>query len=75
MKEVNAVNRMFKDHFQTQDKSIRLINNPKALAEAPVASVTSLRASLRGIAHVMDKEEDILFLFLTSHGSRSHGVL
>lgn len=72
MKEINAVSRLFQERFGTRGKTIRLVNNRKTLASLPVASVTSLRASLMRVAEVMDKGEDILFLFLTSHGSQTH---
>lgn len=72
MKEINAVSRLFQERFGTDGKTIRLLNNRKTLASSPVASVTSLRAALLRVAEVMDKDEDILFLFLTSHGSKTH---
>jgi hypothetical protein len=72
MKEINAVSRLFQERFGTDGKTIRLLNNRKTLASSPVASVTSLRAALLRVAEVMDKDEDILFLFLTSHGSMTH---
>lgn len=72
MKEVDAVSRLFRERFGTEGKTIRLVNNRKSLASSPIASVTSLRASLKRVADVMDKDEDVLFLFLTSHGSETH---
>jgi len=72
MKEINAVSRLFQERFGTDGKTIRLLNNRKTLASSPIASVTSLRAALLRVAEVMDKDEDILFLFLTSHGSKTH---
>ena len=72
MNEINAVSRLFQERFGTGGKTIRLVNNRKTLASSPVASVTSLRASLMRVAEVMDKDEDLLFLFLTSHGSQTH---
>jgi hypothetical protein len=74
MKEVDAVSRLFQERFTANGKTIRLINNRKNLTGAPVASVTGLRVSLQRVAEVMDKSEDILFLFLTSHGSKTHRV-
>jgi Peptidase C13 family len=71
-KEVTAVSALFRERFGSDGKIIRLVNNPKTLADLPIASVTSLRASLKRVAQVMDKDEDVLFLFLTSHGSESH---
>ena len=72
MKEINGVSRLFQERFGTGGKTIRLVNNRKTLGSSPVASVTSLRASLKRVAEVMDKDEDLLFLFLTSHGSQTH---
>ena len=72
MKEVGAVTRLFHERFGSEGKSIRLVNNSKSLRDVPLASVTALRKSLRRVAAVMNKEEDILFLFLTSHGSPTH---
>jgi hypothetical protein len=37
-----------------------------------VASVTALKTTFARIAQLMDPEEDILFLYLTSHGSKEH---
>jgi len=72
MKEIDAVSRLFRQRFGTEGKSISLINNRKTLGDAPLASVTSLRASLQRVAEVMDNDEDLVFLFMTSHGSQTH---
>ena len=72
MKEVNAVSTLFRERFDTEGRTVRLINNAKAAAEAPIASVTSLGMALKRVAAVMDRDEDILFLFLASHGSKEH---
>ena len=72
MKEVKAVNELFRQRFGASGKTVLLINNRRNPRAAPLASMTSLRAVLARIAAVMNKEEDILFLFLTSHGSEDH---
>lgn len=72
MKEVDSVARLFRERFDADGHTIRLVNNNKSLASSPIASATSLKAALNRAAQVMNKEEDILFLFLTSHGSESH---
>jgi hypothetical protein len=72
MKEVNAVSRLFRERFGAEGKTVQLVNNRKSSASSPLATTTSLRASLQRMAAVMDKDEDLLFLFLTTHGSRSH---
>ncbi len=71
-REIDSVAKLFRERFDAEGHTIRLINNPKLAASAPIASVTSLRASLKRVAEVMDTEEDVLVLFLTSHGSETH---
>jgi hypothetical protein len=72
MKEVKYVSDIFETRFGTSGRSIVLINNPQTVLDVPVASVTSLRQSLARIGKVMDTDKDILFLYLTSHGSQEH---
>jgi peptidase C13-like protein len=72
MKEVDSVSRLFRERFGTEGRTVRLVNNAKTVAEAPIASVTALRATLARLAQVMDRDEDVLFLYLTSHGSQDH---
>jgi TPR repeat protein len=72
MKEIHYVSGLFKRRYGAKDHSVELINNLQTVAEVPIASVTSLQLSLDRIGKVMDKNKDILFLYLTSHGSRDH---
>ena len=69
-KEVDAVSTLMQQRFDTGGRSISLVNNQRSAGSKPIASVTSLRAALRRIGSVMDTEEDLLFLYLTSHGSQ-----
>ncbi len=72
MKEVDFVSKIFKQRFGTEGHSISLINNPASATRAPVATVTSLERALNRVGDVMDTSKDILFLYLTSHGSKEH---
>jgi hypothetical protein len=49
-----------------------LINNPRTLLETPAATVTNLRETLNEIGATIDKDQDVVMLYLASHGSRSH---
>lgn len=69
MKEARSAQALFDERFDTKNRSLILVNNPRTVAELPVASVSNLRAALAGVAGKMNVEEDVLFLFLTSHGS------
>ena len=72
MKEVLSIGRDFDRRFGATGHSMRLINNPRTVADYPIATGTSLQATLERMAQVMDKDRDILFLYLTSHGSPDH---
>lgn len=71
-REVDFVQAEFARRFHTAGRSIALVNSRNTMASAPMATVTSIRQALKAIAARMDREQDILFLFLTSHGSRDH---
>ncbi|MES2105682.1 MAG: C13 family peptidase [Pseudomonadota bacterium] len=72
MKEVNYVRAMFDRRFGTAGRSLALINNPKSVREAPIASVSSMQMSLNRMAQLMDVRRDVLFLYLSSHGAHDH---
>ena len=69
MNEVNYVRALFDARFDTRGRSLALINNEKTVDEVPLANRSNLRITLGNVAARMDIDEDVLFLFLTSHGS------
>ena len=69
MKEVNTVRALFDKRFDTAGRSLVLINNAKTAESEPIASTTALQLSLNRVGALLDPEEDVLFLFVTSHGS------
>lgn len=68
MNEVLYAKTLFEHRFDTQGRSLALINNRKTTHDVPLASFTNLRATLAHLGQVLNPEEDILFLLLTSHG-------
>jgi hypothetical protein len=60
------------ERFGATGRTASLLNNPKTVMDAPIASATSLRRVLKRVGEVMDRDDDILFLFLTSHGAKDH---
>ncbi len=72
--EVNYVRKLFDTQFDTTGHSLILINNKETVSNVPIASVNNLRVALQTVAARMDKANDVLFLFLTSHGSRRHDL-
>jgi hypothetical protein len=71
MREINSVSRLMRERFGAEGRTVRLINNAKTVEDTPIASVTALKATFRRLSEVMDSE-DVLFLYMTSHGSRDH---
>ncbi|MBS1146901.1 MAG: hypothetical protein H6R08_1077 [Proteobacteria bacterium] len=69
MKEMNTVRALFDSRFDTRGRSLVLINNAQTQATAPIATTTALQTALSYVGGVIDPEEDVLFLFVTSHGS------
>ncbi len=69
LREVLSVDTLFKERFDTAGRSVVLINNPATVQERPMASVTALQRTLDTVGTRMSKDEDVLFLFMTSHGS------
>lgn len=70
MKEVAFVRRLFDESFDTSGRSVSLVNNVQTVGRVPLANPSNLRLMLGSVASRMDIDEDVLFLFLTSHGSK-----
>jgi hypothetical protein len=72
MKELRVVGELFRDRFDADERSVLLVNNPGTVHELPVASATSLAQTLEYVGNLMNPDEDVLFLYLSSHGSEDH---
>jgi hypothetical protein len=72
MREVDAVSTLFRERFQAEGHVVKLVNNPKTVLTTPMATTTSLTAAVNRIGAVMNRDEDVLVLFMTSHGSSTH---
>ena len=70
--EAEYVEKLFSQRFDNAGRVLTLINNPSTVAKRPLATLTNLRLSLQALAEKMNPEQDILLLFLTSHGSEDH---
>jgi hypothetical protein len=72
MKEIRMITALLKERFDAAGRIVTLVNNAKTLHAHPVASRTSLARSLQHLGEVMNVDEDVLILYLTSHGSEKH---
>ncbi len=72
LKEIDYITNYFNDNNYAPGKAITLINNWKTADTTPLATITALKYVIEGIEKKMDVENDILFLYMTSHGSSDH---
>ncbi len=70
--EAEYVQQLFSGRFGARGHTIVLENNPASVSTRPLATLTNLRIALDAIAGRMDPVEDILLVYLTSHGSPEH---
>ena len=69
-KDVEAAKRVMDEKWGTGDRSLALINNPRTLLTTPIATLSNLRDALDEIAAAMDTAEDVVMIYLASHGRR-----
>ena len=70
-KELEVIQPLMDRRFDTAGRSLRLVNNDATLRDYPIATVSNLRRALAAVARRMDPQEDVLVLYLTTHGSRN----
>lgn len=71
-REVQHVADLMQQRFDARGRTVLLINHEATRTRLPIASVTSLRAVLQRVGRIADPREDIVFIYLTSHGSPEH---
>ena len=73
--EVEYLPRLLAGRFAAEGHTVQLVNSQQTFERTPLAMRSNLYDALAGIGDTMDRNEDILLLFLTSHGSRDHELL
>ena len=75
MHEATYVRNLFDLQYDTLNRSILLVNNLKTLDIYPIATLKNLESTINRIGSIIDPEEDIVALYITSHGSQDHRIL
>ncbi|HET7843428.1 MAG TPA: C13 family peptidase [Xanthomonadales bacterium] len=70
--EVRYARQLFEQRFDGAGRVLVLANDPKTTGTVPLATLANLRRTLAGIGARIDPREDIVAVFLTSHGSEDH---
>lgn len=74
--EAEYVEKLFSERFDARGRVIVLENSPATVETRPLATWTNLELVLDGLLEHdrFDPEEDILLLFMTSHGDEDHNL-
>lgn len=70
LREANLVGDLLAQRFDAQGRVLRLVNHPDTADTLPWATPRNLRRAIEAIAQRMDREHDLLVIYLTSHGAR-----
>ncbi|KAB7768159.1 peptidase C13 [Xanthomonas maliensis] len=73
--ETLYLRQLFEQRFGAQGRVVTLVNHPDNLGEhpyAPLATYDNLYDTLAAIGQRMDRKEDALLLFVTTHGTEDH---
>jgi len=71
MRESSLVAEVMRSRFDADGRVLQMVNHPATNGRLPWATPTNVQRAIAGVARVMDREEDILFIHLTSHGARN----
>ncbi len=71
-RDIVAARELFDQRFDTDGRSVTLINNPRTVLDVPLATVSNLRETLAEIGATIDRDDDVVLLFLESHAGRDN---
>lgn len=71
LRESRLVAGVMAERFGADGRALQLVNHRHTVAEWPWATPENLERALHGVARRMNRDEDLLFIHLTSHGARS----
>lgn len=69
LRESTLVADVLATRFDASGRIVHLLNNAKTTDKNPWATPLNLQRAIEGIARKMDREKDVLVLYLTSHGA------
>jgi len=72
LRESTMVAKVIQERFGAKDRVLHLANHPTTAATLPWATPLNLQRAVAALAGRMDRENDLLVVYLTSHGARDH---
>ena len=75
--EVLYLDTLMSARFGARGRVVTLVNHAGSLGDAPrpLATLDNLRDALARIGRAMDRDEDLLLLFITTHGTADHELV
>ncbi len=73
--EIGLASRVLGERYAIDGRSLSLINDERDLERAPLATVSGLKYALRGLGARMNRDRDVLFLSISSHGAEDPAVI
>ncbi|MEE2982354.1 MAG: C13 family peptidase [Pseudomonadota bacterium] len=74
MREVKQVRNLFEGPLGLVGRAVSLVNNPATVWDTPLANLHNLKRATTRLSGIMNVDQDILFLFVTSHGNEDGSV-
>jgi Peptidase C13 family len=69
-RDVQAAQKVMDERWNTQDRSLALVNSPATLLDTPMATVTNLRETLKEVAAAINPDEDVVMLYFAGPADR-----
>ena len=69
LRESTMVTKVLEERFDAAGRVLELVNHPTTADQLPWATPLNLERAIEAIGDKMDREHDVLFIYLTSHGA------
>jgi hypothetical protein len=72
LRESTMVARLLEERFDARGRVLQLVNNPATTKTLPWATTMNLERAIAALAERMDRDHDVLLVYLTSHGASNY---
>ena len=73
--EIGLASRVLGERYDIDGRSMSLLNDERDLERAPLATLSGLKYALLGLAARMNRDQDVLFLSISSHGAQDPAIV
>jgi hypothetical protein len=71
-RESTMVSTLLQERFNAQGRVVHLLNHPETAQTHAWATPQNLQRAITALAERMDRDNDVLVIYMTSHGARNH---